>query len=98
KSCDGMRPAARNASPFKANITRGDRCESGNRHQRRSLSRAIRTNDRRDIALPDFEIDAFQRLDMAIRDLETLYAKHRLRPRETQRRPNRPRLLCRSDG
>src|ERR1700747_559366 len=81
ESRDVMRSAARNASPFKANITRGDRCEPGNRHQRRSLSRAVRTNDRGDIALPDFEIDALQRLNMTISDLETLYAKHRLRPR-----------------
>ena len=78
-----MRSAARNALPFKANITRGNRCEPGNRHQRRSFTRTIRTDDRRDIALPDFEIDALQRLDMTIRDFETLYAKHRLRPRET---------------
>ena len=71
-----MRSAARNALPFKANITRGNRCEP--------LQIAISVevlpapfeplHDRRDIALPDFEIDALQRLDMTIRDFETLYA------------------------
>ena len=52
--------------------------KSRNRHQRRSLPCAIRTDDRRDFALPDLEIDASKRLDMTVSDFTSLYTKHRL--------------------
>ena len=50
--------------------------QPGYRAQRRGLSRAVRADERDDLALSDFEAHAFERVDRAVVDVDVVDFQH----------------------
>ena len=67
--------------PVVANASRATVEEPGDRLQRRRLPGAVRADQRDELALAHFEVDALHRLDAAVAHFERLSPQARVPPR-----------------